>query len=522
MKKIREVLRLHLEHGASVRQIAAACDIGRTTVGDYIARIASAELSWPSAGELSEGELQSLLFPVDDKALKRPMPDFAQIHRELSRKGVTLKLLHEEYEAREPNAYSYSRFARYYGNWLKASDLRMVQHHKAGQKMFIDWAGLQVQIADPETGEIRQAPVFVACMGCSQYIFAKVYESMELRWWLTGHVDAFEGCGALPEIVVPDNPKTGVHKPCRFEPALNLSYGELARFYGIAVLPARVRKPRDKAKVENAVQQVERWALAPLRDRVFFSVSEANEALAAKVGEINGRVMKGPGCSRRDLFEQEDKPAMRALPEGQYVFAEWKRVKVAPDYHVEVDRHFYSVPFGLVGKHVDIRIAGSVVEVFDGQARVASHLRAFGRRSYSTLDTHMPEKHRAHAAWTPARIVRWAATVGPNTAAFTQSLLEGKMHPEHGFRMCMGVLSLSKRFEPERVEAACAKALTLGALSYQSVKSILQRGLEGTGRQPDLPALPAHANVRGGEYYAKEAVCAKSHETGSMNFVCTA
>lgn len=510
MKKIQEVLRLHLEHGASRRQIAAACCIGRTTVGDYIARIHSAGLSWPSAGELSEGELQSLLFPVEEGVFKRPMPDFAQVHRELSRKGVTLKLLHEEYEAREPQAYSYSRFARYYGDWKRKSDVRMVQHHKAGQKMFVDWAGVQVQIADPATGEIRQAPVFVSCMGCSQYIFAKVYESMELRWWLAAHVDAFEDCAAVPEIVVPDNLKTGVQKACRFEPALNLSYGEFARFYGVAVLPARVRKPRDKSKVENAVQQVERWALAPLRDRVFFSVSEANEALAAKVDAINSRVMKGPNCSRRDLFEQEDKPAMRSLPEGRYVFAQWKQAKVAPDYHVEVDRHFYSVPFGLVGKQVDIRIAGSVVEVFEGRTRVASHLRAFGRRSYTTLETHMPEKHRAHAAWTPGRLTRWAATIGPSTAAFTQSLLEGKLHPEHGFRMCMGVLSLSKRFEPARVEAACSKALSLGALSYQSVKSILQKGLEGIGEHPEMAPLPAHSNVRGGEYYAKEAVCANS------------
>ncbi len=510
MKKIHEVLRLHLEHGASVRQIATACGIGRTTVGDYIARIHSAGLSWPLAGELPEEELQSMLFPVEGKGVKRPMPDFSQVHRELARKGVTLKLLWEEYVALEPQAYSYSRFARYYGDWRKKFDVTMVQHHKAGQKMFVDWAGMQVQIADPETGEIRQAPVFVSCMGCSQYIFAKVYESMELRWWLAAHVDAFEECGALPEIVVPDNLKTGVQKACRYEPALNLSYAELARFYGVAVLPARVRKPRDKSKVENAVQQVERWGLAPFRNRVFFSVSEASEALRAKVDEINDRVMKGPGCSRRALLEQEDKPAMRPLPGERYSFAEWKRAKVALDYHVEVDRHFYSVPFALVGKHVDVRIAGSVVEVYNGQCRVASHLRAFGRRSYTTLDSHMPEKHRAHAEWTPERLVRWATSIGPNTAAFTHALLQGKLHPEHGFRMCMGVLSLSKRFEPGRVEAACGKALSLGALSYQSVKSILQRRLEATESQPELAPLPSHSNVRGGEYYAKEAVCAKS------------
>jgi transposase len=386
----------------------------------------------------------------------------------------------------------------------------MLQRHKAGEKMFVDWAGLKMPITDPQTGERWEAPVFVSAMGSSQFIFAKAFASEELRWWLKGHVDAFEAFGGVPEIVVPDNLKTGVQRSCRYEPALNLSYAELAAFYGVAVVPARVRKPRDKAKVENAVQQVERWALAPLRDRIFFSLEEANAALAEQIQEINGRLMKGPGCSRSALFEAEDKPAMRPLPEDRYVYADWKRVKVGPDYHVQAEGRLYSVPFGLCGKQVDVRVSGALVEVFHSGKRVASHLRRFGGRGPVTLQAHMPSGHWEHAKWTPARMSRWARAIGPSTAAFAERLMESKAHPEQGFRACMGLVSLAKAYDPARIESACAKALVLGALSYRNVKDMLARGIEAMPAREELPALPSHGNVRGGSYYAgQEALCAR-------------
>lgn len=510
MKKIREVIRLRLSRKASVRQIAAACNIGRTTVSEYLARIEAAGLTWPSAGELAEDQLWSLLFPPEPQApgQARPLPDWQDVHRELSRKGVTLKLLWQEYDQGTALAYSYSRYVRLYRAWQGTTDLRMLQAHKAGERLFVDWAGQTLEIADPNTGETRAAHVFVATMGASQFMFAKVYESEQLKHWLAGHVDAFGFLGALPEVVVPDNLKTGVEKACRYEPALNPSYADLAQFYGITVLPARVRKPRDKAKVENAVQQVERWVLAPLRDRRFLSLSEANEAIAGQLDELNGRVMKGPNHSRRQLFESVDLPTMRPLPATSYAYAEWKKAKVAPDYHVEVDGRLYSVPFTLVGQHVDVRISAGTVEVFSKGKRVASHLRSISRRGFTTDDAHMPEHHKRQGQWTSERIVRWAATVGPLTAEFASALLAGKLHPEHGYRMCMGVMSLEKRFGPARLEAACAKALGLGALSYQSVKSILQKNLEGVLEQETLPGLPSHDNVRGGAYYAQEPTCA--------------
>jgi transposase len=374
--------------------------------------------------------------------------------------------------------------------------------------MFVDWAGLGIDIADAKTGEVKAHPVFVSALGLSQHIFAKTYENEQLPNWLGGHVDALEFYGAVPEVAVPDNPKTGVEKACRYEPILNPSYAELASHYGIAVLPARVRKPRDKAKVENAVLQVERWVLAPLSDRTFFSLEEANQAIAEKLAELNDKLMKGPNLSRRQLFEMEDLPAMRPLPAGRYRFAEWKRCKVAPDYHVEVHGNLYSVPFGLVGKSVDVRIGVGTIEVFLGGKRVASHLRALTRRNPTTEPSHMPAGHRAQAEWTPERMVRWAGTIGPNTASFVEALLKGKLHPEHGFRMCFGIMSLSKKYEDNRMEAACLKARILGALSYTSVKSILAKNLDSVPEQPSLLPLPSHDNIRGGDYYSGGSSCA--------------
>jgi transposase len=506
MKKIQEVIRLRLDRMASVRQIADACSIGRSTVSEYVSRIDAAGLSWPSAGNLSEEELRAALFKDKNPDLgsARGVPDWQVVRSELSRKGVTLKLVWQEYLDRNPGGYSYSRYARLYRKWLGTTDVRMLQNHKAGEKLFVDWAGQTLEIVDPSTGELWKAHVFVAALGASQYIFAKVYENEQLSNWLAAHADAFEFYEALPEIVVPDNLKAGVEKACRYEPVLNPSYADLAQFYGIAVLPARVRKPRDKAKVENAVQQVERWVLAPLREQRFLSLREANVAIGARLKELNEKIMKGPNLSRRELFELEDLPAMRPLAGARYGYAEWKKAKVAPDYHIEVEGRLYSVPFSLVGTQVDVRVAVGTVEVFSEGKRVAAHMRSLRRRGFTTDDAHMPEHHKRQAKWSPERIVRWAGTIGPQTAAFAQTLLTGKPHPEYGFRICMGVMGLEKRFGQERLELACAKALALGATGYQNVKSILERNLEAAEEQPCLPSLPSHDNIRGGNYYKKE------------------
>jgi len=506
-----QVLRLKHDRGASTRQIAQSCKLAQSTVTEYLYRAGAAGYSWPLPEALADEDLERELFPprAQPGGPARPVPDWAEVRRELSRKGVTLLLLWREYKQAHPeNGYGYARFASLFAEWERKSEVRMLQRHRAGEKLFVDYAGMTCQVTDAQTGELWDAQVFVAAMGSSQRLFAKACRGQDVESWLLAHVEAFEFYGAVPEVLVPDNLKAGVTSPCFYEPTLNAAYAELARHYELTVLPARVRKPRDKAKVENGVQQVERWVLAPLRDRTFLSLSELNEAIAEKVRELNARVMKGPRASRDDLFRSEDLPAMRPLPPVRYSYAQWKDAKVAPDYHVEFEGHKYSVPYALVGSRVELRIGAHVLEVYAGSKKVASHMRSLSRRGYTTLDAHMPESHKA-GRWSGFRLTRWAAEIGPQAELFVQRVLESKSHQEHGFRTVLGVLGMEKKHGAERLEAACAKANAIGALRYASVKSILDKNLEASLLQPELPALPAHRNVRGADYYkTSEDLCA--------------
>lgn len=502
MKKIREVLRLKFDKGASVRQIAGSCKVSVSTVSEYLCRADAAGFRWPLPDGLTDEELDRALYPPAVKAGEppRPLPDWSKVRSELSRKGVTLLLVWREYRQAHPEGYGYARFAGLFSEWEKKSDVRMLQHHKAGEKLFVDFAGLTVRVVDPNTGEIIEAQIFVAAMGSSQKIFAKACKGQDVESWLLAHVEAFEFYRALPEILVPDNLKAGVTSACYYEPVLNIAYAELAEFYDLAVLPARVRKPRDKAKVESAVLQVERWVLAPLRDRTFFSLSELNEEVAKLVAELNAKVMKGPACSRNDLFETQDLPAMRPLPSVRYSYAQWKSAKVAPDYHVEFEGHKYSVPYSLVSQKVELRATANVLEIYSSKSKVASHMRSLSRFGATTVDEHMPEKHAA-AKWTPKRFESWALSIGPQTELFTQRILATKGHKEHGYRTLLGVLGLERKHGKDRLEAACARANTVGALRYGNVKSILEKNLENTSVQPELPSLPTHENIRGAAYY---------------------
>jgi transposase len=511
MRKIREVLRLSHGLKASRREIAVAVDIARSTVAEYLYRSEAAGLFWPLPEDLSDEDLERLLFPPAPEAHepKRLIPDWSEVQRQLSRKGVTLLLLWHEYREKHPDGYGYSRYASLYREWLDRTDLRMRQHHKAGERLFVDFAGLTMPVTDPLTGEVRTVQVFSSAMGASQRIFAKAYESQTLENWLGANSDAFEFYGALPEVLVPDNLKSGVTSADRFEPVVNQAFAEFARHYGLAVLPARGKKPRDKAKVENGVQQVERWILAPLRDRVFFSLDELNHAISVKLEELDVRLMKGPNASRRELFDEIDRPAMRTLDMPRYRFARWKRAKVAPDYCVEFEGHRYSVPHTLVGRHVDIRANLSTVEIFQGGIRIYGHPRSISRRGFTIEKAHMPLAHREFAEWTPERLENWAAQTGPSTREFVRRMMTSKVHPQQAFRSCMGVISLSKRFTSERLEAACARANRYGAQGYRNVKTILEKGLdqEEVSAQPTLVETTIHANVRGAEYYLEGAPC---------------
>lgn len=507
MRKIKDVLRLHFESGLKHRAIARSVGTSHTTVGDYLNRAALAELSWPLPETLDDTRLEQLLFPPLPviPADQRPVPDWAFIHQELKRKGVTLGLLWEEYQNVHSEGYRYSRFCDLYRDWSGKLRLSMRQVHKAGEKLFVDYSGQTVPIVDRRTGEIRDAQLFVAVLGASSQTFAEATWTQGLPDWIGSHVRAFSFYGGVPEIVVPDNLKSGVSKPCRYEPEINPTYAELAAHYGCAVIPARVRKPKDKAKVEAAVLVAERFILAPLRNRTFFSLAEANLAIRERVEQLNRRPFKKLSGCRQELFESLDRPALGALPAMPYSFAEWKHARVNIDYHAEVDHHYYSVPYALVKQQLDVRLTATTVEFLHKGQRVASHLRSSERGRHTTLSEHMPKSHQQYAEWTPQRLVAWAAKTGPHTAALADKILASRPHPQQGYRSVLGLIRLAKTYTPERLEAACQRALATGAWGFKSVASILKTGLD---RQP-LPELeeaqpsllPSHDNIRGAGYY---------------------
>ena len=512
MRKIREVLRLHHECGLSKRQIAPIVGIGTTTVFDYLARAGQAGLSWPLPAGLGDEELERLLFPSAARQSAEPpvQPDWPSIHRERRRKGVTLRLLWEEYRATAPQGYGYSQFCELYRRWTGRLSPSMRQQHIAGERLFVDFAGQTVEVIDPLSGEITDAQIFIAALGASSYTYAQAVASQSLPDWICGHVEAFAYFGGVPAQLVCDNLKAGVSKPCRWEPGLNPTYREMAEHYQTAIVPARVRKPRDKAKVEVAVQVVERWILARLRDRQFFSLAELNQAIAELLEDLNSRVMwirriraKPSGESRRELFERLDKPALLALPETPYEYAEWRIARVGIDYHVEVQKHFYSVPYRLLRQRVEVRIAAQTVEIFHKGKRVALHRRERRPNRHTTIAEHMPSRHRRFADWTHERVLREAEATGPNCQALVEIIFRERKHPEQGFRSCVGILRLAKTFGPERLEAACERALEIGGRSYSSINSILKNRLDRRAKpEPAAEQAPtSHGNIRGPDYY---------------------
>ncbi|HEC33594.1 MAG TPA: IS21 family transposase [Chloroflexi bacterium] len=504
MRKIREVLRLKWECSLSNRAIARSCSISHSTVGEYIRRAEEAGLSWPLPDEMDEDRLFELLFPKPPNPGSRviPCPDWSWIHAELRKKSVTLRLLWVEYREDHPTGYGYSQFCALYRRWAKRLNPSMRLTHKAGEKVFVDYAGQTVPIVDPETGEIHQAQVFIGVLGASNYTYVEAQWSQELPNWIGGHVRMFAFFGGVPEIVVPDNLKAGVKNPCRYEPDLNPTYQDLAEHYGVAVIPARSGKPKDKAKAEAGVQVAERWILARLRNRTFFSLAELNHAIRDLLGPLNERTMKHLERSRRELFELLDRPALRPLPEQPYVFAAWKKARVNIDYHVEFDKHYYSVPYTLIHEEVDIRATQSTVEILFKNERVASHPRAKSPGRHTTLAEHMPTAHQKYLEWTPERLVRWAQSIGPHTAQIVQALLDSRKHPQQAYRSCLGLLRMSQRYGEDRLEAACRRALPAGIISYKGVKNILEAKLDQVEPEEPPAVVPdSHENVRGQSYY---------------------
>jgi transposase len=506
MRTIREILRLKWESRLSHRAIAQSCGVSSSTVSNYVQRARAVGLTWPLPDELDEATLYRQLFPQPTVTKGRviPPPDWATVHTELRRSGVTLRLLWVEYREAHPDGYGYTQFCEHYRVWAQHLQPTMRQTHTAGEKLFVDYAGQTLPVVDPETGEIRQAQLFVAVLGASNYTYVEAQWQQDLPSWIGGHVRALAFIGGVPAVIVPDNLKAGVQSPCRYEPDLNPTYQAFAQHYGVAVIPTRVRKPRDKAKVEVGVQIVERWIAARLRDRTFFGLADVNAAIRALLDELNTRPMRHLGQSRQQLFEALDRPALRPLPVQPYEFAVWKKARVNIDYHVEFEKHFYSVPYTLLQKEVDLRATETTVEIFYQQQRQASHLRSAVPGRFTTLAEHMPPAHQHYAEWSPERFLSWAEQLGPHTAQLIAAVLEQRLHPQQAYRTCLGILGLAKRYTPARLEAACQRALPAGIRSYKGLRNT--RSVDAQLDQLPLPeptvaSLTDHANVRGPAYY---------------------
>lgn len=501
MRKISEVLRLAHESGLSNGQIAGSLGISKSTVAAYLALAKSAGVVWP----LAEGQQEALekQFSEGKPSLsRRPLPEMAAIHLELKKPGVTLQLLWEEYRLIHPDGYRYSQFCLHYQEWTKHLGVTMRQNHVAGEKMFVDYSGDKFHVVDSTSGEIREAELFVAVLGASNYTYAEATWTQTLPDWITSHIHAFEYFGGVSAIVVPDCLKSGVTKACRYEPDINPTYHDLCVHYGCAVIPARPYKPRDKAKVECGVLFAQRWILAVLRHRTFFSLAKLNQAIREALEKLNNRPMQKIKKSRREIYLAIEKPALKALPQDRYVLAEFKNCRVNIDYHIEVEDHYYSVPHSLYGELVEARYNQTTVEVFHRGGRIASHVRSFVPHKHTTVTEHMPRSHQKHAEWTPSRLIHWGKTLGEDVGHLFDEIMKTRPHPEQGFRSCLGIMRLAKVHGNDRLKKACERALSLKSYSYRTVKNILANKLETVtsevkAKTPDI----RHEHLRGASYY---------------------
>lgn len=504
MRKISEIFRQRFELKRSYRDIARSLNISISTVADYLARARVASLAWPLPEGITEEKLYEQLFlPANTTKRERVQPDWEQIHRELRKKGVTLRLLWREYRDQHTEGLGYSQFCNYYQRYTKTMSTVMRQVHKAGEKTFVDYAGMKMSWIEPTTGEIHEAEIFVGCLGASQFIFTEATATQRLPDWIQSHIHMFEYFGGVSEIIVPDNLKSGVTSSHLYDPDINANYQHLCEHYGIAIVPARAAAPKDKAKVESAVSIVERQILAPLRHMTFTSIGEINKAIASRLTILNSQSFQKMKTSRRELFESIDKPALNPLPPSRYHYAEWKKAKIHVDYHFVFDNHFYSVPYQHARHVVEIRATAKTVECFHQGQRIAAHHRSYKRYGFTTLAQHMPKAHQEQAKCSLSYIESWAKKIGQHTIEFVNHMIASRAFPQQAYRACYGLLRLSNRYGEIRLEKACAKALLIHATRYQQVELILKNQLEEVPihSSTTMPPLPTHHNIRGADYY---------------------
>ncbi len=506
MKTVKRLLQLTTDSDLSIRQIAKALGIPPSTVSDYQKRIKSSGLILSDFDNKTEQSIYQQLFKeISGTQYSKPIPDFSKVHQELKKKHVTRHLLWEEYQQQHPDGYGYTQYCEHYNRWLGTVNISMRQTHKAGEKMFVDYSGLRVEVIDRHTGEIRKVQIFVAALGASGYTFAKAYESQKKHDFISGHVDAFNFFGGAVKILVPDNLKAAVTKFDRYEPVLNATYMDMAEHYQSVIIPARPAKPKDKSKVELSVKLVQRWILAKLRHNQFFSISQLNDAIAVLLEALNNKKIQRLGKSRTELFIKIDKPALNQLPEEPYCYREYKECTVNIDYHVDVDRRFYSVPYKLVGQKVSVYYSASAVDIYHNNKRVAIHRRISRLWGKSTLSEHMASTHRVYAEWTPSRLISWGKSFGEDTAILIEKIMRSKRHPEQGFRTCMGILNSCKDMDQSVVEATSRKMLSLNVFTASYFHSIIKHKTYKS-KQLEIAATPDvnHENVRGERYYVQE------------------
>jgi transposase len=507
MLNIREILRQKRVLKRTHREVSQSVGCSPGTVGHVILRADAAKLEWEEVERLGDLELEVRVYGPKHGFgnADRVAPDPLWIYTEYQKPGVTLELLHIEYLEREPKGYRYTQFCKIYSDWLAKQRISMRQVHKGGEKLFVDYSGKKPHIVDQLTGERTEVELFVSALGASSYTYAEATKTQKLADWLASHVRAFEYYEGVARSLVPDQLRSAVSGPCRYDPVINRSYLELAQHYGTFVLPARPRKPKDKAKVEVAVQVAQRWILAAIRNQTFFSLEALNARIRELLERLNNRPMKHlGGQSRRERFLLLDKPSLMPLPERRFELCEWKTVTPNIDYHVELHKHWYSVPYTLRGEQVDARLTASTVEIYFNRERVAAHVRSDEPYRFTTIKEHMPKAHQAQLEWNPTRLIGWGKSIGAKTGALIEAIITERPHPEHGYRTSLGILRLES-YGKDRLEAACARALAMRLRSRRQIESVLKNGLD---RMP-LPALPqsdltpavSHDNVRGAAYY---------------------
>jgi transposase len=508
MNKVREIIRLKHQCNLSERAISRALNLSRPVISQYLRDIASSGLSYDEIQRMDDDSLTEILTGGNNSKSERYVQltkQFDYFAKELKRTGVTLQRLWDEYRAENPDGYSYTQFCYHFQLWRSTSELTMHLDHKAGDKMFADFTGKKLSFVDRQTGEVKEVEVFVATLPASQLTYVEATESQQKHDWIMVNQNALHFIGGVPKALVPDNLKSAVHKANFYEPDINPEYFDFARHYQTVILPARPNRPRDKALVEGAVRIVYAWIFAALRNRIFHSLKELNLAIREQLAIYNDKPMQKLNISRRDLFEQTEKATLQPLPPEKYTRKEFKRYRVYFNYHIHLteDKHYYSVPYRYRGKYVLVIYTESVVEIFYNNQRIAFHKRDRTPNGYSTVKEHMPSHHKAYSEWNPQRLIDWAQNVGEHVQAVIEYILAHKKHPEQGYRVCLGILNLAKKYDKERLNKACQKAIYYQHYSLKGIENILKNRLEDH-QQESFPLLPMHTNIRGNQYYQQK------------------